>query len=358
MKRPDLSIIIPAYNCAHCIGACLGSVFNQKNANQYDIIVINDGSTDKTGSIVSQYQEKHPNITLINQQNAGVSAARNVGIDLASGRYITFVDADDLVGISYACVADYLGEKNNYVHRSKYNGLRFEQAIFKEMPDFQPTFEHYYFTRMIKMADEFNADLVFANKITLNKEQKYINWLGYKEFMYSGPHDKAALLIDADKRESANFALYQRDFLLESNLRFETTMPLDEDILFCMQAALRAKRVIMVPDSNYLYHRYFGTASNIKDRKIAVYKYTIATIQRFSVLLSELGKTPEWEELYNMQLKEFARAGRDAPFEYSKCFARETCMQCPQAKCGDCVQRQMLDKQIEQNKKLFLQKSK
>lgn len=352
MKTPDLSIIIPAYNCEHCIGACLDSIFYQKMADTYDVIVINDGSTDKTGYVIMRYQEKHPNITLINQKNTGVSAARNTGINIATGKYITFVDADDTVGVSYSCVEEYLNGKNDY----RYNGLRFKQAHFKTMPDFQPVYEQSYFTRMIKMAEQFNADLVLANKITLNKEQKYINWLGYNKFMYSGAQDKPALLIDADKRESANFALYHRDFLNKENLRFNTAMSLDEDILFCMQAVLRAKQVIMVPKSNYLYNRYYGTASNIKDKKTAQYKYTIATIQRYSVLLSELKEKPEWEELYNMQLKEFARAGNDAVFEYNECFARKTCMLCPCDKCENCYQRQMLDKQIAKNIKLFLEK--
>ena len=226
------------------------------------------------------------------------------------------------------------------------------------MPNFKLVFEREYFTRMIKMADEFNADLVLANKITLNNEEKYINWLGYKEFMFSGAHDKPSLLIDADKRESANFALYSRDFLHKNNLSFEKNMSLDEDILFCMLAVLWAKRVIMVPDSTYLYNRYYGTASNIQNESLANYKYTIAAIQRFSILLTELGKNPEWEELYNMQLKEFARAGRSAPFEYKECFAQKTCMMCKNKRCEDCYQRQMLDKQIERNKNIFLQKQK
>ena len=356
MKEPDLSIIIPAYNCEHCIGACLDSIFYQKMANTYDVIVINDGSTDKTGRVVATYQEKHPNITLINQKNAGVSAARNVGINYSSGKYIAFVDADDTVGLSYSCVENYLSGKNNYVYRSQYNGLKFRQARFKEMPNFQLVYERSYFTRMINEANTFKADVALGGKITINPDEKYVNWLGYESLLYSGAKDKKALLIDADKRESANFALYRRDFLDRENLRFDTAMPLDEDILFCMQAVLRAKQAIMIPKSNYLYNRYLGTASNIKDKNLARYRYTIATIQRYSVLLQELGQNPNWKKLYTMQLREFAREGQNAPFEYSECFAKSTCLMCTNNTCGNCYQRQMLDKQISKNIKLFLEK--
>lgn len=356
MKEPDLSIIIPAYNCEHCIGACLDSIFYQEMANTYDVIVINDGSTDKTGRVVAAYQEKYPNITLINQKNAGVSAARNVGINYASGKYITFVDADDTVGLSYSCVEDYLSGKNNYVHLSQYNGLKFRQAYFNGTADFHPVYERSYFTRMINEANAFNADLALGNKITINPDENYVNWLGYETSLYSGAKDKEALLIDADKRESANFALYRRDFLDRANLRFETAMSLDEDILFCMQAVLRAKEVIMVPKSNYLYNRHYGTASNIVDKDLAQYKYTIAAIQRFSVLLQELGNSDDWAGLYTMQLREFAHAGKDALFKYSKYFAKTTCLLCPKNTCGKCIQRRALDKQIEKNIRQFLER--
>lgn len=358
MKRTDLSIIIPSYNCGHCINACLDSVLLQQNANQYDIIVVNDGSTDNTSNIVTQYQAKHPNITLINQANSGVSAARNVGINIATGEYITFIDADDIVGLSYSCVEQYLNGTNNNVYRSQYNDLHFERARFKEMPKFERTYDTSYFTRMVSAAKKINADLAFANKITLNNDQKYISWMGYKEFKYIDSGNKKELLIDADKRENANFALYRREFLNDKKLRFETSMPLDEDILFCMQAVLRAQTAVLVPHSNYLYHRYVGTASNIENNRAAEYKYTVSNIQRFSVLLQELAQNPNWAELYNIQLKEFASQGRKAPFEYSECFAKETCLLCPNTVCGDCIYKQMLDKQLAKNRQIFMQNQK
>ncbi|MBE6529931.1 MAG: glycosyltransferase family 2 protein [Ruminococcaceae bacterium] len=93
-----LSIIIPAYNCEKYICECLDSCLEQDiPANDYEIICIDDGSTDKTTEILDGYAAKYIQIKLIHQKNSGVSAARNTGIEQAKGDYIWFVDADDLI---------------------------------------------------------------------------------------------------------------------------------------------------------------------------------------------------------------------------------------------------------------------
>ena len=89
----DLSIIVPAYNAANTIEECVRSVINQKCKYSYELIIVNDGSTDNTLALVEKIQDSH--IVLINQENRGFSVARNRGIDEATGRYITFLDSDD-----------------------------------------------------------------------------------------------------------------------------------------------------------------------------------------------------------------------------------------------------------------------
>lgn len=90
----DLSIIIPTYNNGAFLDECLQSVLNQKTSYNYQIIVINDGSTDNTDKILQKYSENQKFIVCA-QKNQGVSVARNKGIDLARGRYLMFVDSDD-----------------------------------------------------------------------------------------------------------------------------------------------------------------------------------------------------------------------------------------------------------------------
>ena len=93
---PLISIIIPAYNIEDYIGTCLDSLLKQTYKN-LEIIVVDDGSSDNTGKIIDEYTVKYENIKVIHKKNAGVSAARNSGIDIVSGNYIGFVDGDDTV---------------------------------------------------------------------------------------------------------------------------------------------------------------------------------------------------------------------------------------------------------------------
>ena len=95
---PKLSIIIPAYNAEKYINECIDSILknSQKSLNQTEIIVINDGSTDHTLEKLEKYKE-YKNIHIYTTKNQGVSAARNYGIKLAKGNWITFIDADDKI---------------------------------------------------------------------------------------------------------------------------------------------------------------------------------------------------------------------------------------------------------------------
>ncbi len=100
MKIPKVSLIIPVYNFEKYIAATLESVFQQTYPN-LEIIVVNDGSQDQSRQIVSDLQNSHDNLWLINQENKGVSIARNIGIEAANGEYILFSDADDLLNPDY-----------------------------------------------------------------------------------------------------------------------------------------------------------------------------------------------------------------------------------------------------------------
>lgn len=91
--QPDISFIVPTYNVAHYLSECLNSLLAVPVSKE--IIVIDDGSTDYTPALLQTFFHQHDCITIVHQQNQGVSIARNKGIELATGRYIQFVDADD-----------------------------------------------------------------------------------------------------------------------------------------------------------------------------------------------------------------------------------------------------------------------
>lgn len=92
-----ISVIIPVYNAEESIEKCLDSIKKQTWKGEFEIIVINDGSTDRSGEILENYRQKNPEmpIQLINQENGGVSKARNTGLKIAKGDYIALLDSDD-----------------------------------------------------------------------------------------------------------------------------------------------------------------------------------------------------------------------------------------------------------------------
>lgn len=92
-QRITVSVIIPVYNAEKYLPQSLDSVFAQSGS--YEVIAINDGSTDNSLQILESYAKKHSNMVIINQENKGVAAARNAGLKVAKNKYITFVDSDD-----------------------------------------------------------------------------------------------------------------------------------------------------------------------------------------------------------------------------------------------------------------------
>lgn len=93
-----LSFVIPCYNMEKYLPECLDSLLDQNlEANEFEIIVVNDESKDRTLQIANNYSKKHSNIRVLDKKNGGVGAARNSGLDLAEGKYVYFLDPDDFL---------------------------------------------------------------------------------------------------------------------------------------------------------------------------------------------------------------------------------------------------------------------
>lgn len=110
----ELSVIVPCYNVEEYLERCIDSLVHQDiEVNAYEVLLIDDGSTDKTGDICDRYATRYPQVQVIHQSNAGQGAARNVGLDHAKGKYIFFVDGDDFVAENCFAHLLRLADNNN-----------------------------------------------------------------------------------------------------------------------------------------------------------------------------------------------------------------------------------------------------
>lgn len=112
MLTEMISVIIPVYNTAKYLSKCLDSIVNS-DYNNLEIICINDGSTDDSLKILRDYEDKDDRIIVYDVQNCGVSQARNIGLDNATGEYICFIDSDDWVHKQFFSTLLYYAEKEN-----------------------------------------------------------------------------------------------------------------------------------------------------------------------------------------------------------------------------------------------------
>ena len=94
--RHNLSIIVPVFNVRNYLSDCIDSIISQSYSD-FECILIDDGSTDGSGAICDEYAKKDSRIRVFHKENGGVSSARNIGLDNASGEWIYFVDSDDQI---------------------------------------------------------------------------------------------------------------------------------------------------------------------------------------------------------------------------------------------------------------------
>lgn len=206
--EPHISVIVPVFNSACFLEKCITSIINQ-TIYELQIILIDDGSTDESGLICDRFAKYDDRIVVIHQANAGVSEARNTGLREAMGRFISFVDADDVLP-ERAYEILLMNDKENYLSMGQVQ-LMMEDGILQDTPCFE---------RKEISQDDFLRDLF------LEKEFPY---LGY-------PWDK----------------LFCRRIIEKYRLRFDTKIKLNEDRLFVLSYLLHCRGVIF--DENIIYY--------------------------------------------------------------------------------------------------------
>lgn len=220
-KLIKVSIIVPVYNTEKYLDSCLKSIENQ-TLKDIEIICINDGSKDNSLEILKNHKSKDNRIKIINQENSGVSAARNAGIRSAVGEYIAFVDSDDLISPDMC--------ERNYNNSKKYDTdiTEFGNITFRDGEEISLERKEIY--------DE--------SKIIFSSCQNNEN-----------PFNK--LKIDGSVVWNK---LWKRDFLIKNNIYFKEGISLGEDSLFDWIAIAQARRVLQ--DTNVFYYYRIGRESS------------------------------------------------------------------------------------------------
>lgn len=173
MKK--LSIIIPVYNVAEYLEHCIESIIQQK-ISDYEIIVINDGSTDNSGVICDRLSRKYRDIKVIHKSNEGVSSARNVGISMATAEYILFIDPDDyLIADSLAPVLMQINNKSDILVYRSYevsDGIiqkefpTFNQDLCNKIYDGQSLFINGVYARCAVWSSLFKTSFIKSHNLT------------------------------------------------------------------------------------------------------------------------------------------------------------------------------------------------
>ena len=216
---PKVSFIIPAYNIEDYIGKCLDSILNQ-TWQDFEIIVVNDGSKDKTGEVLDSYATKDNRIKIFHKENEGVSAARNDGIKMASGDYILFWDGDDFAE-KETCEELLQTMEENDVDTVVYGYYRYRDgAVFET--------NYPLFDKEIYEGEEI-LDKMVPQFIGLSYD-KINDWLRGKE---------NSLYVE-------NPALWRimvsRKIIVDNNLVFDTRLKVGEDTCFISEYLSCAKR--------------------------------------------------------------------------------------------------------------------
>ncbi len=217
MKNKLVSIIIPLYNNEKFIGKCLYSAINQLYEN-IEIIVVNDGSTDKSESIVKKYMKDDDRIKLISKENTGVSDTRNIGLDNAHGEYICFSDADDILSKDYV-------------------------------------------SYMVSLIENTEGDIASCNDMFGNFNTKQNS----KIFTRVVTGKEAAISILCYKVPIGVYSkIFKSVFLKKNDIRFRTDLVIGEGFNFNMDAFQHANKVIMSNKKIYYYRRNNSTSVTTK----------------------------------------------------------------------------------------------
>lgn len=256
----DISVVIPVFNTEKYLSTCIESVIQQEKVS-FEIILVDDGSTDSSPSICDNYASKYSNIRSIHIQNSGPATAKNVGLKLAKGNYVALTDSDDKM------------EANMLI-------------------------------KMIDAAYNHNADIVCCNYKTIDEDGN-LSYFEYTNQEYVLNHEEGLIhFFSKDKIYSQCWTkIYKRQMLYENHIENISGLHTDEDIIFNIQSFSHAQKTIIIDEPLYEYtHRLNSLARGYFKKNIS--QYIDNRIKRINItqdiVRQETEAVKEWSIVNNI----------------------------------------------------------
>lgn len=258
-----VSIIIPVYNVEKNLSKCVESIINQTYKN-IEIILINDGSTDTSSKIIEEYSKKDKRIIVINEKNKGPSAARNAGLKIATGEYVTFIDADDYIDSEMV---------ENIVR------------VFKE-----------------SKCDVVRSNYTYTYDNKEKKNNENLKGIADKLYILTNNREKLIKKIFLGEIQSYSWTLaIRRNILEKNNIYFSEDVPFMEDIVFLVKLIFFIDNIFFV---NKTYYHYYQNNSNSLTKNYKNYVRNMNNIlivkkKIESILLNNLKEADEYIKIIN-----------------------------------------------------------
>lgn len=239
-SKPTFSIIVPVYQSESYLKETVEKLQDQTFSN-IEIILIDDGSTDRSPEICDELAANDCRIISIHEKNGGASCARNKGIEVSNGEWIIFVDSDDTVS-KLMCE-----NFKNYIN--KYDNLDFITCNFAKNKE--NLIEKLNGNSLIYSLKEWEQNVSLIKQMLLSKYDNFSNFFNHSfgnNVVLNSPCAKA----------------YRRKFLLSSNLKFHTNINYSEDLLFNIEVLLKKAIGIFADDKVYFYCQNSNSISHKK----------------------------------------------------------------------------------------------
>ncbi len=256
LSSPKVSVIVPAYNVEAYLSVCLESILKQ-SFTDFELLLIDDGSTDKSGEICDEYAMNDGRVRVFHKENGGVSSARNLGLDNAKGEWISFVDADDRVE------TDYLKNLISHVNNTIDLVVSYARIFDKNGNSRREVYPS-------KLITNENFEVMFI--------ENDMNW-------HTAPWSK----------------LYRHEIIKKYNLIFCETMHISEDALFNFQYMMYSRSIYISSDTDYCY--FAEVESSLTKRVYSVYSelqtyHNIENIISFMIETKQIRNSKALHNLY------------------------------------------------------------